>query len=100
MAGLEVTDVKVQIVDEGRLKAFATITLNGCFVVRDVKVIDGNTGLFVAMPSRRKPDGTYRDVAHPLNSECRGYLEKCVLEAYDIEVRTGSVPVGAVEDSL
>ena len=96
MAGLEVTDVKVQLVDEGRLKAFATVTLNGCFVVRDVKVIDGNGGLFVAMPSRRKPDGTYRDVAHPLNSECRTYLERCVLEAYDRECRAASNPPPAV----
>ncbi len=94
MAGLEVTDVKVQLVDEGRLKAFATITLNECFVVRDVKVIDGNNGLFVAMPSRRKPDGTYRDVAHPLNSECRAYLEKCVLDAYRSECQVAAVPAG------
>lgn len=93
MAGLEVTDVKVQVVNEGRLKAFATVTLNACFVVRDVKVIDGNGGLFVAMPSRRKPDGTYRDVAHPLNSDCRGYLEKCVLDAYEREIKA-SVAVG------
>jgi stage V sporulation protein G len=93
MAGLEVTDVKIQVVNEGRLKAFATITLNACFVVRDVKVIDGNGGLFVAMPSRRKPDGTYRDVAHPLNSDCRGYIEKCVLDAYEIEAKA-PVPVG------
>ena len=78
--------MKVQLVDEGRLKAFATVTLNACFVVRDVKVIDGNNGLFVAMPSRRKPDGTYRDIAHPLNSECRTYLEKCVLDAFTKEV--------------
>jgi stage V sporulation protein G len=87
MAGLEVTDVKVQLVDEGRLKAFATVTLNACFVVRDVKVIDGNNGLFVAMPSRRKPDGTYRDIAHPLNSDCRTYFEKAVLDAYTRETQ-------------
>lgn len=88
MAGLEVTDVKIQLVDEGRLKAFATVTLNACFVVRDVKVIDGNNGLFVAMPSRRKPDGTYRDIAHPLNSDCRTYLEKAVLDAFARENET------------
>lgn len=95
MDGLVVTDVKIQLVDEGRLKAFATLTLNACFVVRDVKVIDGNSGLFVAMPSRRKPDGTYRDVAHPLNSECRGYLEKLVLEAYDRECQLGQLPIAS-----
>ncbi len=97
MAGLEVTDVKVQLVSEGRLKAFVTIVLNACFVVRDVKVIDGNNGLFVAMPSRKKPDGTYRDVAHPLNSDCRSYIEQSVLDAYELEagepLPAGSVPV-------
>lgn len=89
MDGFRVSDVKIQIVNKGRLRAFATLTFNGCFVVRDVKVIEGTSGLFVAMPSRKKPDGTYRDVAHPLNTECRNYVEACVLAAYEQQVANG-----------
>jgi stage V sporulation protein G len=85
MEGFLVTGVKIQLVEKGRLKAFATLTLNGCFVVRDVRIIEGNEGLFVAMPSRKRPDGTYRDVAHPLNTECRDYVEGSILEAYELE---------------
>lgn len=83
MDGFQVTDVKIRVAPSGRLKAFATLTICGCFVVRDVKIIEGNNGLFVAMPSRRKSDGSHRDVAHPLNAECRDYVENCVLTAYD-----------------
>ncbi len=87
--GFRVTGVKIQVVDKGRLKAFATLTINDCFVVRDIRIIDGNGGLFVAMPSRKRSDGTYRDVAHPLNTECRDYLERCVLEAFSLESTGG-----------
>ncbi len=85
MDGFRVTDVKIRVAPNGRLKAFATMTICDCFVIRDVKIIEGNGGLFVAMPSRRKPDGAHRDVAHPLNGECREYIERCVIEAYERE---------------
>lgn len=79
---MEVTEVRVFPVDEDRLKAYATITLDGCFLVRDLKVIMGNRGLFVAMPSKRRRDGTYQDTAHPLNSDTRNMIENHVLGEY------------------
>ncbi len=79
---MEITDVKVFPVDEDKLRAYVTITLDACFVVRDLKVIHGNTGLFVAMPAKKRKDGTYKDIAHPLNSEMRERLEKLVLAEF------------------
>jgi stage V sporulation protein G len=79
---MEITEVKVFPVNEEKLKAYITIILDNCFVVRDLKVISGATGLFVAMPSKRRKDGVYKDVAHPLNQQTRAVMEKRVLEAY------------------
>ena len=73
---MEITEVRVFPVDEEKLKAYVTITLDGCFVVRDLKVINGNTGLFIAMPAKRRKDGSFKDIAHPLNSETRERMEK------------------------
>ena len=79
---MEITDVRISLRQEERLKAFVTITFDACFVVRGVKVIDGPSGLFVAMPSRRKNDGTYQDIAHPIHSGMRERIEEKVLEEY------------------
>ncbi len=79
---MEITEVKVFPVYEERLKAYVTITMDHCFIVRDLKVIHGNNGLFVAMPSKKRKDGTFRDIAHPLNSECRDTMESVILDAY------------------
>jgi len=79
---MNITDVKIFPVDEDKLRAYVTITLDGCFVVRDLKVIQGTTGLFVAMPAKKRKDGTYKDIAHPLNSEMRDLLEKLVLSEF------------------
>jgi stage V sporulation protein G len=79
---MEITDVKVSPVNEERLKAYVTIILDNCFLVRDVKVIQGNSGFFVAMPSKKRKDGTYRDVAHPINSETRKMMESVILDSY------------------
>jgi len=84
---MEVTEVKVFPVQEDRLKAYVTITFDDCFVVRDLKVISGNNGLFVAMPSKKRKDGTYRDTAHPLNNETRQMIESKVLEEYSKEIQ-------------
>lgn len=84
---MEVTEVRVFPVQEERLKAYATITFDHCFVVRDLKVIYGNNGLFVAMPSKKRKDGTYRDTAHPLNNETRQMIETIVLEEYNREIQ-------------
>lgn len=89
---MQITDVRVYPVDgaEPRLKAYVTITIDHCFVIRDLKVIDGATGLFVAMPSKRRKDGTFRDIAHPLNAETRQALEKAVLDEYARELARGT----------
>jgi len=85
---MDITEVQVFPVskEEERLKAFATITFDDCFIVRDLKVINGNEGLFVAMPSKKRKDGSYRDVAHPLNNGTRENIESAVLKAYDEEL--------------
>ena len=80
---MEVTDVRLRRVQtDGRMRAIASITLDNEFVVHDIRVIDGNTGLFVAMPSKRTPDGEFRDIAHPINSGTRNKIQDIVLEAY------------------
>ncbi len=81
---MEVTDVRVRKINgEGKLRAIVSITLDDVFVVHDIKVIDGDTGLFIAMPSKKAADGMFRDIAHPINSETREYLKKMIIEAYD-----------------
>jgi stage V sporulation protein G len=84
---MEITEVKVFPVNEEKLKAYVTIIFDNCFVIRDLKIINGNTGLFVAMPSKKRKDGTFRDIAHPLNSEMRTNLEKRVLQQYEDELK-------------
>jgi stage V sporulation protein G len=80
---MEVTDVRLRRVQtEGRMRAIASITLDNEFVVHDIRVIDGNDGLFVAMPSKRTPDGEFRDIAHPINSGTRNKLQEAILTAY------------------
>jgi len=80
---MNITDVRVFPVDEEKLKAYVTITLDNCFVVRDLKVIHGTSGLFIAMPAKRRKDGTYKDIAHPLNADTRDLMEKTILMEYE-----------------
>jgi len=81
---MEVTDVRLRRVNtEGKMRAIASITFDDEFVVHDVRVIDGNNGLFVAMPSKRTSDGEFRDIAHPINSQTREKIQVAVLEAYE-----------------
>jgi stage V sporulation protein G len=79
---MEITDVRVFPVDEEKLKAFVSIIIDDCFVVSDIKVISGTSGLFISMPSKRRKNGTFRDIAHPLNSETRKKIEDKVLARY------------------
>ena len=80
---MEVTDVRLRRVNtDGRMRAIASITLDNEFVVHDIRVIDGNNGLFVAMPSKRTPDGEFRDIAHPISSGTRGKIQEAVLAEY------------------
>jgi stage V sporulation protein G len=80
---MEVTEVKVFPVNEDILRAYVTITLDHCFVIRDLKIIKRSTGYFVSMPSKKRSDGTYKDIAHPINSETRKMLEEKVLAEYE-----------------
>ncbi len=84
---MEITDIRVFPVHEEKLKAYVTITLDNCFVIRDLKIIHGNTGLFIAMPAKRRKDGTYRDIAHPLNAVTRDRMEKTILVAYERQIQ-------------
>jgi stage V sporulation protein G len=93
---VEITAVEVFPVDGDKLRAYVIITLDHCFVVRDLKVIQGTSGLFVAMPAKRRKDGTFKDLAHPLNAETRAWMEEAVLAAYRRE-RTRREPHGPPE---
>jgi stage V sporulation protein G len=84
---VEITEIRVTLRNDDKLRAFASITLDGQFVIRGLKIIDGANGVFVAMPSRQRKDGTYQDVAHPINRETREWLESEVIGAYKEEVR-------------
>jgi stage V sporulation protein G len=79
---MQITEVRVFPVDEEKLKAYASIVLDACFIVNDLKIIEGKRGLFISMPSRRRKRGGYRDVAHPLNNETRRLIEEHVLAEY------------------
>ena len=81
---MQITDVRVRKVSkEGKMKAVVSITIDDEFVVHDIKVIEGEKGVFVAMPSRKSATGEYRDIAHPINSETRDYVQKIILEKYE-----------------
>ena len=85
---MKITEVKIFPVNEERLKAYVTITIDEVFVVRDLKIIKGNEGLFVAMPSKKRKDGQFKDIAHPLNQETRQHMETEIFDAYEREVRS------------
>lgn len=82
---MEITEIRMSLRDDNKLKAFASITLDNCFVIRGLKVIEGAKGIFVAMPSRKRPDGTYQDIAHPINNDTRSWMEDQIVEAYKKE---------------
>ena len=80
---MQITDVRIRKVEkEGKMKAVVSITIDEEFVVHDIKIIEGEKGLFIAMPSRKAADGEYRDIAHPINSNTRDRIQKLILEKY------------------
>ncbi len=88
---MQITDVRVRKVGkEGKMRAVVSMTIDGVFVVHDIKVIEGEKGLFIAMPSRRSADGEYKDVAHPINSETRERIQSIILEAYEVALQNSS----------
>lgn len=84
---VEITEVRIILRDEVKLRGFANVTFDNAFVVRGMKIISGTRGYFVSMPSRKRPDGTHQDVAHPINNQTRRMIEDAVLDAYEKEVR-------------
>jgi stage V sporulation protein G len=82
---MKISDVRVRIIkkDDSKLKAVASITIDDCFVVHDIKVIEGTEGYFIAMPSRKTNDGEYKDIAHPINTETRESLKEVILKAFE-----------------
>ena len=93
VAGMEITDVRVRkISDDGKMKAVVSVTFDDEFVVHDIKIIDGQSGLFIAMPSRKLGEGDFRDIAHPLTSATRNRIKDAIFEAYDKLIQ-GMTPV-------
>lgn len=91
---MEITEVRITLTNEEKLKAFANITFDASFVVRGLKVISGANGYFISMPSRRRKDGTFQDLAHPVTNELRKKIEEKVLDAFETEVnrQAGAAP--------
>ena len=99
---MDITEVRIRLMkrDEGKLKGVASVTIDNCFVVHDVKVIEGTDDYFIAMPSKKTPEGEYKDIVHPLNSDTRNRLKDAVLAAFRkarAAADAASEPVGATE---
>ena len=91
---MTITDVRVRkIASEGKMKAIVSVTFDNEFVVHDIKIIEGQNGLFIAMPSRKTPDGEFKDIAHPINTETRERIQSSILEAYEKAVSEESLTV-------
>ena len=89
---MTITDVRVRkIASEGKMKAIVSVTFDNEFVVHDIKIIEGQNGLFIAMPSRKTPDGEFKDIAHPINTETRERIQSAILEAYEKAVSEESL---------
>jgi len=96
---MKITEVKVfPSKESGRLKAYATVVFDDSFIIRDLKVIEGNKGHFVSMPSRRRKDGTFRDIVHPLNSETRKMIEDAIIKEYEQVAEFGDEGAESAED--
>ena len=86
---MKITEVKIYPVEEGgRLKAYATMVFDDRFIIRDLKVIEGDKGFFISMPSRKRKDGSFRDIVHPLNSETRSEIEQTIIDEYKKQLET------------
>ena len=101
---MEISEIKITLRDDNKLKGFASITLDNCFVVRGLKIIEGASGLFIAMPSRKRRDGTFQDIAHPINMSTRKWMENQIIAAYRQEItrmENGDIPApgrGGIDD--
>jgi len=96
---MEITDIRIRKVSgEGKLKAYVTLTFDSAFVVHNVKIIEGENGVFIAMPSRKIKNGEYKDVAHPINSDFRHYLQEKLVEAYEGAMNDPNTETVSAED--
>lgn len=97
---MEITEIKVfPTRDGGRLKAYATVVFDNCFIIRDLKVIEGQKGLFVSMPSRKRKDGSFRDIVHPLNVDMRTKIEQGIVEEFERVIKLGDdVPTAETQE--
>lgn len=97
---MEITEIKVfPTRDGGRLKAYATVVFDNCFIIRDLKVIEGQKGLFVSMPSRKRKDGSFRDIVHPLNVDMRTKIEQGIIEEFERVIKLGDdVPTAETQE--
>lgn len=93
---MNITEIKVHPVDQEKLKAYVSIVLDSCFLVSDIKVIAGPSGLFVSMPSKRKKTGEFKDIAHPLNRETRQWMEEKILAEYDKAIKNPPAPAAVL----
>ena len=86
---MKITDIRIRLInnEDSKLKAVASITIEDCFVVHDIKVLEGNQGFFISMPNRKTPEGEYKDVAHPINTPTREEINKLVLAKYEEELK-------------
>lgn len=98
---MEITEVRIHLRNEARLKAFATVTFDNAFVVHNMKVVNGNKGLIICMPSRKIKDGTYKDIAHPISNEFRSKLEKAITDEYNkaLEGQGNAAPTSTSAES-
>lgn len=87
---MEITEIRITLRNEEKLKGFANVTFDNAFVIRGLKIIAGNSGYFVSMPSRKRPDGSHQDICHPINNEMRQKIEEKVLAAYQEELKTST----------
>ncbi|MCP3979909.1 MAG: septation regulator SpoVG [bacterium] len=101
---MQITQVRVFPVEEQKLKAFISVIFDDCFVVSDIKIIEGENGLFISMPSKKRRNGTFRDIAHPLNNETRRQMEDQIIAEYrEVVAQTGgeiSTPVRELDEDL
>lgn len=100
---MDISEIRITLRDDNKLKGFASITLDNAFVIRGLKVIEGATGLFIAMPSRKRKDGTFQDIAHPINMATRQWMENQVIAAYRQviqQVENGEIPAPSPHDNL
>ena len=101
---MEITEIRITLRDDEKLRGFASITLDNCFVVRGLKIIEGVQGMFVAMPNRRRRDGSFQDIAHPINMKTREWMESLIITAFKEELARAErgevpMPVRGTDDS-